>query len=144
MEKKSSIQRILNTLVKCRDFGDPKEHYNNLVARREKTKTDEQFLFLIKVMKALAHNDRLLMVKILSEKDRCVCELQIIVDKPQSSVSHQLKILEDANLIQGWKKGKFTHYSLIKPVFEKFLRLLGNWAEMTTNWFGELPALSEI
>jgi ArsR family transcriptional regulator len=142
--KKDSLERILNTLASCSDFGDPKEHHETLVDLRKKGLADEEFSFLLKIIKALAHKNRFLLFMTLKEKDRCVCELEVIADKPQSSVSHQLKVLEEAQLIQGWKKGKYTHYSLVRPVFEKFLKLLGNWVEDTKNWFGELPALSEI
>ena len=72
---------------------------------------------------ALANKKRLIIINILKEKDRCVCELEAVLDESQPSISHHLKILENAGLIRGWKKGKFTHYDLLKT--DRINRLTG-------------------
>jgi ArsR family transcriptional regulator len=75
-------------------------------------------------LNALSNKKRLIILNILKEKDRCVCELEATLDESQPSISHHLKILEDVGLIRGWKKGKFTHYDLIKKQLELYLNLL--------------------
>ena len=60
----------------------------------------------------LGNIDRLIIIKVLKDKDRCVCELEAILDKSQPSISHHLRELEKLDLIRGWKKGKYTYYSL--------------------------------
>lgn len=144
MREKDSAKRIIETLSHCSDYGNPEMYYNQLIKLREKMKNDSEKVFLIKIMNALGNEDRFIIIDMLKEKDRCVCELEAIVKRSQGTISRHLKVLEEANLIRGWKQGKFTHYSLVKPVFEKFLNIISNWSEKTTNWFGELPVVSEI
>ena len=57
-------------------------------------------------------------------RDRCVCELEAVLDESQPSISHHLKILENVGLIRGWKKGKFTHYDLIEEQIKSYLNLI--------------------
>lgn len=144
MVDKDREKKIIITLANCVDFGDPQEYYNELLELRQAVEEDHDKVALFKIMDALGNKERFIMVDMLRAKDRCVCELEAIIDKSQGTVSRHLKVLEDANLIQGWKHGKFTHYSLRKPVFQRFLELVSNWAETSTNWFGTLPAVSEI
>ncbi|NVM52104.1 MAG: winged helix-turn-helix transcriptional regulator [Candidatus Helarchaeota archaeon] len=144
MSKKDKEGKIIETLSHCVSFGDPREYYNNLVQIREETEDNKEYEFLSEILKALSSRDRLLIIDMLRQKDRCVCELEVLLDKSQGAVSRQLKILEDSKLIKGWKQGKFTHYSLIRPVFEKVLHLLNKWTEKITNWFGEFPTIYEL
>lgn len=61
-------------------------------------------------------------MKILNDNNRCVCELEAILDISQSTISHHLKILEKIGLIKGIRRGYFTHYELIKEQFQENLR----------------------
>ncbi|MCP4764093.1 MAG: winged helix-turn-helix transcriptional regulator [archaeon] len=136
MKNQKNRKKIVETLSKCNDFGDPEEFYDELVDigelfRREK---DENYIF--NCFKALGNLERFLILESLKQKDRCVCELEGILNKSQPAVSHHLDILEKLNLIQGWKKGKFTHYSLIKQNFEKISKNFSDWTEEITNIFG--------
>ena len=79
---------------------------------------------LFKFLNAIANKKRLMIINILKEKDRCVCELEAILDESQPSISHHLKILENAGLVRGWKKGKFTHYDLVKEQIISYHNLL--------------------
>ncbi|MHA2327254.1 MAG: ArsR family transcriptional regulator, partial [Candidatus Hodarchaeales archaeon] len=74
----------------------------------------------------------------IKKKDRCSCEFEAILQKSQPAISRDLKRLEDINLIQGWKKGKFIHYSLVKTTFNFFNQILENWFSGLENWFEEL------
>jgi len=71
-------------------------------------------LNFVRFFNAIASETRLIILKLLDQKDYCVCELEAILDKSQSSISHHLRTLEENGLIQGIKKGYFTHYHLIK------------------------------
>ena len=73
---------------------------------------------------ALASKERLIIINALKEQDRCVCELETILDKSQSTISHHLRKLVVAGLIQGYKKQKFTYYHLFKEEFVKNLDIL--------------------
>jgi ArsR family transcriptional regulator len=64
-------------------------------------------------MKALAHPARLAIVRLLAERDECVCG-EIVDDLPlaQSTVSQHLKALKEAGLVQGTVEGRSTCYCL--------------------------------
>lgn len=127
---------IVSSLGKCEDIKDPESYYEELVQIKSKFKNNEKLLKIIKYFNAIGDFDRFLILNALKQKDRCVCELEAIVGKSQPTVSHHLKILEQMNLIRGWKKGKFTHFSLIKSTFNEMDSLWREWCQDTTNWFG--------
>ncbi|MFX0009496.1 MAG: ArsR/SmtB family transcription factor [Candidatus Hermodarchaeota archaeon] len=76
---------------------------------------------IIDFFSVLGNKERLIIVTVLKDKDRCVCELEAILDKSQPSISHHLRELEKLNLIRGWKKGKFTYYSLLKDNLNSYI-----------------------
>ncbi len=66
----------------------------------------------IKVMKALSDPNRVKMMKMLQSRPLCVCEIKEALGIAQSTASKHLKILEDAELIRGFKDGLWVNYSL--------------------------------
>ncbi len=74
------------------------------------TDADKQFA---RCLKALAHPARLAIVRLLAERDECVCG-DIVEDLPlaQSTVSQHLKALKEAGLIQGTVDGPSVCYCL--------------------------------
>lgn len=66
---------------------------------------------LAKSLKALAHPARLAIVRLLAERNECVCG-EIVDDLPlaQSTVSQHLKALKEAGLVQGTVEGRSTCY----------------------------------
>jgi len=64
-------------------------------------------------LKALAHPARLAIVRLLADRDECVCG-EIVDDLPlaQSTVSQHLKALKEAGLVQGTIDGRSTCYCL--------------------------------
>ena len=64
---------------------------------------------------ALADPVRLSILSILassSEGEVCVCDFVVPVGKSQPTVSHHLKILSEAGLVQSDRRGKWVWYSL--------------------------------
>lgn len=56
-------------------------------------------------------------MQMLAEQEMCVCE---IIDKlcmSQPAVSHHLKILKHANLVNDTREGKWIYYSLNEDAF---------------------------
>ncbi len=72
------------------------------------------------VAKALAHPSRLLILDVLSEGERCVCDLTELVGADQSTVSKHLAILRRAGLVDFRKEGVMTFYRLRVPCLEGF------------------------
>lgn len=60
---------------------------------------------------ALSDDTRLAILARLSEKERCVCELQGLLAATQSRLSFHLKTLKDAGLVTDRKQGRWTYYA---------------------------------
>ena len=65
---------------------------------------------ILKVFKALSDATRLRIVLLLAERDLCVCELVYILKMEQSRISHQLRILRDADLVEDVRDGRWMIY----------------------------------
>ncbi|WP_028307551.1 ArsR/SmtB family transcription factor [Desulfitibacter alkalitolerans] len=75
-------------------------------------KNFSKFSELEQVFKALADVTRLRIVQMVSEKEMCVYDIFQELNISQPAVSHHLKILKQAGLIVGRKKGKWVLYSI--------------------------------
>ncbi len=75
----------------------------------------------VKVLKALAHPARLLMVEELEQGERCVCELQALVGLDMSTVSKHLTLLKNAGVVADEKQGVKVFYRLTLPCFGSFM-----------------------
>jgi len=65
-----------------------------------------------KFFKALGDETRQRMLGLLLEQDMCVCELIAALKIPQPTISHHLGILDNADLVQSRKEGKWVFYSI--------------------------------
>ena len=63
--------------------------------------------------KALADPARIKIIKALADRDICVCELMNIMDMPQTVVSHHLKVLKYAGIIEDRRWSRWMIYSLV-------------------------------
>jgi len=64
----------------------------------------------IKTLKAMADPTRLRILRLLLQRDLCVCELMFILEMEQSRVSHQLRILRDAGIAEDVRDGRWIIY----------------------------------
>lgn len=69
---------------------------------------------MIDVLKALSDQNRLKIVKLLSDKPLCVCEIERCLGLSQNLVSHHLLVLKEARIVENCKCGKNNYYSLNK------------------------------
>jgi ArsR family transcriptional regulator len=87
----------------------------------------------LKVMKALSDPNRVKIVKMLQHKSMCVCEIKEALHVSQPSVSKNLKILEDAGLVEFNKDGLWVNYYLSdggeSPYVASLLGNLRHWLE---------------
>ena len=70
------------------------------------------------VMKALADPYRLEILEILSPEIRCNCHLQDRLDIAPNLLSYHLKVLREAGLIEGTKRGRWVDYALTTQAAE--------------------------
>src|SRR2546430_17385361 len=61
---------------------------------------------------ALSDETRLEIVRLLSHGERCVCELQSVLDAAQSRLSFHLKTLKDAGLVSDRREGRWGYFAL--------------------------------
>ena len=78
-----------------------------------------------KVMKALAHPSRLLIVRALMDHELCVCELCELLPHNLSTVSRHLSVLKNAGLLNEEKRGLYVYYHLTCPCILDFLDCVG-------------------
>ncbi|KUO72445.1 MAG: hypothetical protein APF81_03280 [Desulfosporosinus sp. BRH_c37] len=62
--------------------------------------------------KALGDETRLKMFRVLEKGELCVCELMDHFQMNQSVASRNLKVLENAGLVEGRRRGKFVYYCI--------------------------------
>ncbi|APT72617.1 ArsR family transcriptional regulator [Thermosipho affectus] len=73
---------------------------------------DDMIYELSEFFKVLSDQTRLKILLALSEKECNVTELQKITNSTQSTVSHQLRILRQTNLVRYKKIGRNVYYRL--------------------------------
>lgn len=76
------------------------------------------------VMKLFAHPTRLQILRLLSEKDLCVCVLSEVIGKTQPNVSQHLAKLKDNQMIEDYSVGKLVFYRLKDKETRKLIKNL--------------------
>jgi len=76
---------------------------------------------LEKDMKVIADQTRLLIIKQIADGQHCGCDLIQNLTITQPTLSHHLKILRDANFIQGVKVNQRVIYEINHEKFEHVL-----------------------
>ena len=80
----------------------------------DETLDDEQAEGTAAMFKALADPARVKIVNLLARSDEpvCACELNPFIGLTQATVSHHLKRLTDAGLLEREPRGKWAYFSL--------------------------------
>ena len=81
----------------------------------------------VKFLKIIAEENRLKIICLLKEKEKCVCEIWQYFNLPQNLVSHHLKVLKDFKLVSFKEEGLRIFYKLNKKVVKKYLKLLNKF-----------------
>lgn len=82
---------------------------------------------LATVLKALAEPTRLRLLSLVAAHEggeACVCDLTDPVELSQPTVSHHLKVLVDAGLLQREQRGKWAYYRLVPGALDALAALL--------------------
>lgn len=74
-----------------------------------------------KIIKAMAHPSRLLIIEELHYQERCVNELTEMVGADTSTVSKHLSVLKNAGLVTDEKRGNSIFYTLRCPCVMGFM-----------------------
>ncbi len=78
-----------------------------------------------KVFKAFCDENRLAILHMLKNGERCACKILEDIPVSQSTLSHHMKILCESGLVTGRQEGKWTHYSLCIDSCERAAQLIG-------------------
>lgn len=76
------------------------------------------------VLKALCEPKRFLLLKLMAQRGYCVGALALKSGLSESAVSQHLKVLREAGLVYGVKRGYYTHYSLDKDMLSEVINEL--------------------
>lgn len=71
------------------------------------------------MFKAISHSVRVRMLDIIhrAESDICVCDVEACFDLTQPTISHHLKILRDAGLIESEQRGLWVYHRIRPDTF---------------------------
>src|SRR5438132_14253021 len=84
--------------------------------------------------KALADPTRVAIVNRLSQADEvCVCDLNAAFDLSQPTISHHLKILREAGLVESSRRGTWAYYRLVPETVDALRGALGGWRRPTSS-----------
>ena len=64
------------------------------------------------LLKIIAEESRLKLLRIIKQEEHCVCEIMNHTDLSQSLISHHLKDLKDIGIVKDEKRGLKVYYSL--------------------------------
>ncbi len=100
---------IINELPSCELIH---AHPTEIETIRNKMPDDDTLIDLAELFKVFGDSTRIKILSALSEKELCVCDLSTAVGMSSSAVSHQLKILKNAELVSFRRDGKTVFYFL--------------------------------
>lgn len=64
------------------------------------------------IFKAFCDENRIKILEMLKSGEMCACKLLEKLNVTQPTLSHHMKILCDAGIVEGRKEGKWTHYKI--------------------------------
>ena len=88
------------------------DHGGVLDKVRHELPTDELLCDLSDLFKLFGDTTRIKILFSLFESEMCVCAIAELLGMTQSAISHQLRILKDANLVGNRREGKTVYYYL--------------------------------
>jgi len=92
---------------------------------KSKMPEEESLYDLAELFKVFGDSTRIKILWALDEAEMCVCDIAVLLNMTQSAISHQLRVLKQANLVKNRKEGKVVYYSLdddhVKNIFDQGL-----------------------
>ena len=104
MEKLKNFLKIQNEDIAADD------HRAIMEQELSEIQNSSEFTTELQKYKALGNKIRLSIYKFLTKRNLCACELSVLFGKNEATISHHLKILTDAGLIDSKNKGYYVIY----------------------------------
>ena len=83
-----------------------------------KDKNKEKYMNHSRIFKALSDSHRLAIAEMLAKKEFCACHILAEFHISQSTLSHHMKILCDAKIVNARRDGKWMYYSLNRDTLQ--------------------------
>jgi len=90
-------------------------------------KLSNKYADLAKFLRIIGDDNRLRILCLLKNGERCVCEIYENLDLSQNLVSGHLRILKDFGLIEVRQEWKKNYYSINRKTFKRYNSLLTNF-----------------
>ena len=90
-------------------------------------KSADELLKTAEFLKIVAEENRLKILCILRDGEKCVCDIWQYLDLAQNLVSHHLKVLKDLGLVLSRQEGLKVIYSINKKVIKSYSELLNKF-----------------
>lgn len=78
------------------------------------------------ICKALSDLNRVQILEMLSDGEKCACKMLEQFDITQPTLSHHMRILVDCGLVSVRKEGKWSRYSINCEVLNAFKEYIDN------------------
>ena len=96
-----------------KDNGEFLAVHEEVVKKVLETLPDEEELYdLAELFKVFGDSTRIKILCALFEGEMCVCDIAQLLNMSQSAISHQLRVLKQAQLVKYRREGKTVFYSL--------------------------------
>ena len=100
-------------------------HEDTVNQIREKMPQEETLYDLAELFKVFGDSTRIKILWALDEAEMCVCDIAFLLNMTQSAISHQLRVLKQAELVKSRREGKIVFYSIedehVKQIFDQGL-----------------------
>lgn len=71
------------------------------------------------IFKAFCDENRIRILELLTDGEKCACKLLEALNITQPTLSHHMKTLLDSGIVNGRKEGKWMYYSISAEGLEK-------------------------
>ena len=109
-------------MVDCNNRCEHCKYNKNIINMvRNELPTTEIINDLSNVFKVFGDSTRIKILWVLFSSEKCVAQICDALKMSQSAISHQLKVLKEARLVQSRRDGKNTFYALADEHVEKII-----------------------
>jgi len=100
--------------------------HDDIVAKVKENMPEEESLYdLAELFKVFGDSTRVRILWALDSSEMCVCDIAYLLNMTQSAISHQLRVLKQAELVKSRRDGKIVYYSLldehVRTIFDQGL-----------------------
>ena len=97
--------------------------HDSIVKKVKDRMPQEETLYdLAELFKIFGDSTRIRILWALDEAEMCVCDIAFLLNMTQSAISHQLRLLKNADLVKSRREGKIVFYSIkdehVKQIFD--------------------------